>query len=128
VKAREAPEEEIMTLRLVNDNERAAIPCRIVTGHGPADVLVSVDGKPYLPACDSCARWLYDRQHITGMAPLDGYVDMYEAARQAALATPGQVTGQQDTYWVFRRMYEDRVIYCRMKWCTDARRLTGHAG
>ena len=40
------PEEETMTLRLVNDNERAAIPCRIVTGHGPADVLVSVDGKP----------------------------------------------------------------------------------
>lgn len=118
-----------MTLRLVNDDDRNVVPCEI--GCGPATILVIINNTPGIPCCDKCARRYYGWAGHTSkirLAPLSEYVDMYAAAKEGALATPEQITGSAssdaDTYWVFRRMYEDRAIYCRMMWCTDAGQLT----
>jgi hypothetical protein len=92
-------------------------------------MLLSSCGKPYLPSCDDCARGTYDRHpDVTVFAPLAGYVDMFEAAKEAALATPEQFDDQAardaTDEAILHRSHEDHVIYCREWWCIVDKRLT----
>jgi hypothetical protein len=120
-----------MTLRLIRDDERAVVPCEY--GDGAATVLVIINETPGIPCCDPCARRFYNmRPDRVRLTSLDGYVDMFAAAKQAAFATPEQITGQPVQITastalddkVLRRIWADRVIYCRVRWCEESRRLT----
>jgi hypothetical protein len=95
-------EETIMTLRLVNDNSAPdeTLYCRHGScrhygpgrGARPATVLVTFLDHPPLPSCDDCARSTWENHpQSTLISPLAGYVDMFAAAKDAALATPEQV-------------------------------------
>ncbi len=119
-----------MSLRLIRDDERAVVPCEY--GDGPATVLVIINETPGIACCDSHARGFYRKapDHVR-LASLDGYVDMFAAAREAALATPEQITGPVQITAstalddkVLRRIWADRMIYCRVRWCEESRRLT----
>ena len=88
-----------MTLRLVSDQDKPGevLYCRMGgmcdIGRRHATILVSVSGNPFLPSCDKCARDAYELQpNYVRLAPLAEYVDVYAAAREAALATPEQST------------------------------------
>ena len=121
-----------MSLRLVNDGERAdgtlycRWNCRASSRPNPATMLMDVNWKGPLPACDDCARLYYElRPDLTTFAPLDGYVDMFAAAKEAALATPEQVTGQtcptpdrvERSRAVEQHIARDQVIYCYGRPC-----------
>jgi hypothetical protein len=119
-----------MTLRLIRDDERNVVPCEY--GDGPATLLVIINETPGIPCCDVCAHRFYnmDPYHVR-LASLDGYVDMFAAAKQAAFATPEQFTAPVPITAstalddkVLRRIWADRVIYCRVHWCEKSRLLT----
>jgi hypothetical protein len=92
-----------MTLRIVNDNERPDntlycrwSSCAVSSRPNPATMLMDLNGTGRLPACDDCARRYYEmRPDLVTFAPLSEYVDMFAAAKEAALATPEQITGQR---------------------------------
>lgn len=121
-----------MTLRLVNDNDRNVVPCE--TGCGPATILVIINNTPGIPCCDECARRYYGWGGHTGkirLAPMSEYVDMFAAAKEAAFATPEQITKPvQVTGFtaaddaVLRHIWIDQAVYCRIRWCEEAGRLT----
>jgi hypothetical protein len=114
-----------MTLRLVSDNNHpdGVLYCQqLCYPRKAATILVSFCGGPYLPRCDECARGTYQRHpDVTRLAPLAEYVDHYAIAREAALATPGQIIRSASSDIdaddrVCRRMYHDQAVYCR-GWC-----------
>jgi len=125
-----------MTLRLVSDRDEPGevLYCR----HGtcrwgwtkPATILVSFCDGPYLPSCDECARQTWENHpNSTRLAPLAEYTDMFAAAKEATLATPEpasvQIVGSTPVDdKVLRRIWLDRVIYCRLHWCEMQGRLT----
>lgn len=131
-----------MTLHLVSDNHEpdGTLYCR----HGvceydprrarPATVLITFCDKPPLPSCDECARTTWENHpNSTRLSPLSGYVDMFEAAKQAALATPEQVIQQASEPIrgsdavddpVLRRIWTDQKIYCRLDRCEIQHKLT----
>jgi hypothetical protein len=125
------PEETAMTLRAVGDDERAVVPCEY--GCGPATILVIINETPGIPCCDACARRLYNlRPDAVRLAPLAEYVDHYAIAREAALATPEQITGPvmqvvgpvivDDE--VLHRIWVDQAVYCHVHWCETQGKLT----
>lgn len=91
-----------MTLRLVNDNREPddTLYCRHGTScRNPATILMKFASGTWLPACDQCARRIYESYpHMTEFAPLADYVDLFAAAREAALATPEQVIQARQTW------------------------------
>jgi hypothetical protein len=105
-----------MTLYLVSDNHQpdGVLYCRdvgCVDRRPPrrATMLMKFCSRPYLPACDQCARLTYEHHpDLTTFAPLAEYVDTFAAAKEAALATPEQITG--------------RVIYCDQPPCEQSGR------
>jgi hypothetical protein len=116
-----------VVLRLVTDNDQpdGTLYCRHSAGcRRPATILVSFLGKPYLPSCDDCARSTYDMfPDQTAFAPLAEFVDMFEAAKQAALATPEQVAESlvSKAYRaICLRTIRDRKLYCQEYWCCQA--------
>lgn len=123
-----------MKLRLVSDDERYMVPCQTTSCRQPAVILVIINETPGIPCCDECARRYYEMGGHTGkirLAPLSEYVDMYAAAKEAAFATPEQVappmqvtgfTAADDE--VLRRIWLDQAVYCRMRWCEEAGRLS----
>jgi hypothetical protein len=88
-----------VTLRLVSDHDKPGelLYCRMggmcdIYRHR-ATILVSIAGNPYRPSCDECARRAYENIGDSArMAPLAEYVDMFAAAKEAALATQEQIT------------------------------------
>ena len=118
-----------MTLRLVRDDEKpdSMLYCRWASCKDrqvPATILLSINGTPYMPSCDACARHHYEiNPDAMRLAPLSEYVDVYAAAKEAALATPEQFTAPVQVTAstavddkVLRCIWVDRVIYCRMRW------------
>ena len=128
-----------MMLRVVRDGDGpdntlyCRYGCSATSRPTPAVMLLSIDGHPYLPCCDEDARQFYDlRPDVIRMAPLDGYVDMYEAAKAAALVTPEQITGQawpapdlaEPSRAVEARIARDQVIYCYGRPCLLSGKFT----
>jgi len=115
-----------VTLRLVSEDERYVVPCHY--GCGPATILVIINETPPIPCCDKCGRRLYEMDpRYARLAPMSEYVDLYAAAKKAATATPEQVAGNtqpDDDDGIYRRMYEDQVLYCCGSPCTQSGRLT----
>jgi Na+-transporting methylmalonyl-CoA/oxaloacetate decarboxylase gamma subunit len=121
-----------MTLRLVSDNSEpdgvlyCQRYCRDEGVKRPATILVKFCSRPYMPSCDACARYSYERwPDHTAMAPLAGYVDMFAAAREAALASPEQITGQagsppdlaEQARAVEQYIARDQAVYCFGRLC-----------
>ena len=67
-------------------------------GCGPATVLVIINETPGILCCDNCAcRYCGMDPYRVRLAPLAGYVDLYAAAKEAALALLEQVTAGRST-------------------------------
>ena len=126
-----------MTLRLVNDTgQHDGTPtCRSATScRNPATILMKFAGRSWLPACDECARRICENHpDDTQFAPLGDFVDVFAAAKAAALATPEQVIQLASVQIrgcevaddkVLRRIWIDQAIYCRLHWCEVQGRLT----
>jgi hypothetical protein len=114
-----------VTLRLVSDDERYVVPCQTTSCGQPAVILVIINETPPIACCDRCARRYYEMAagRPIRLAPMSEYVDMYAAAREAALATPEQVmqvTASVDLDdKVLRFIWENQAIRCRMRWCEE---------